>query len=56
MAILKPTRVTTDEPASERLFMASAVIEILPVKEPTANFAAVSITFTAIPTKPESTP
>ena len=37
-AIWKPARVTTEEPASERLLKASAVTAMLPVRTPARNF------------------
>ena len=52
----KLTSVTADEPASERLFAASAVMAILPVTEPTMNFAAVCRMLHSMPTMPLSVP
>ena len=46
----------TDDPASDRLFAASAVMAILPVTEPTMNFAAVSRMLHSIPTMPLRVP
>ena len=43
-------------PASERLFTASATMETLPARVPTANLAAKSRTLAAMPTAPERVP
>ena len=53
---LKPSRVTTEEPASERLLAASAVMAMDPVARPASSFPPNSSTFKAIPTQPHSTP
>ena len=55
-AILKPTRVTMFEPASERLFSASPVIAMLRLTVPIKNFAAARIIFTIMPVTPLSIP
>ena len=46
---LKPSRVTTEEPAS-------AVMAMDPVARPASSFPPNSSTFKAIPTQPHSTP
>ena len=55
-AIRKPIRATTEEPASERLFTASASTAMLPEISPTVIFAANSATLQATPTIPPSSP
>lgn len=55
-AILKPTRVITDEAASVRLFIASAVIDIAPVKIPVISFEMQRIILHIIPTIPAIAP
>ena len=53
---LKPTRVTMDEPTSDRLFKASAIIEMEPVIKPAAILETKRIILRKIPTAPLSTP
>ena len=55
-ASLKPRRVTTEEPASERLLKASAVMAMDPLRSPARNFPTNSSRFNAMPTAPHSTP
>ena len=55
-ASLKPSSATTEEPASERLLTASAMMAILPEINPTVNFAAKSPTLQTMPTVPASSP
>ncbi len=55
-ASLKPTRVTTDEPASDRLLKASAVMAMEPVTTPAKNLPADSSRLSTIPTAPDRTP
>ena len=55
-ASLKPTRVTTDEPASDRLLKASAVMEMEPVISPANSFPADSSRLSTIPTAPDRMP
>ena len=51
-----PTRTKADDPASDRLFTASATTETLPVIRPSASLAAKRTTLTAIPTPPAILP
>ena len=53
---MKLKSVTAEEPASERLLTASAVMAMLLVSEPIKNFAMVSRRLQAIPTAPLRTP
>lgn len=55
-AILKPAIVMIDEPASDRLLNASAVIEIAPLSIPAKSLPAKSMRFKNIPTIPHSMP
>ena len=55
-AIWKPTRVTTEEPASERLLKASAVMAMDPVSRPARNFPRERSRLRKIPTPPVSRP
>ena len=55
-AILKPAIVMIDEPASDRLLNASAVIEIAPLNIPAKSLPAKSMRFKNIPTIPHSMP
>ena len=55
-ASLNPTRVTTDEPASDRLLKASAVMAMEPVTTPAKNLPADSSRLSTIPTAPDRTP
>lgn len=55
-AILKPAIVMIDEPASDRLLNASAVIEIAPLNIPAKSLPAKSMRFKNIPTIPHSIP
>ena len=52
----KPSSVTTEEPASERLLKASAVMAMEPLRVPATSFPANSRMFNPIPTKPQSAP
>ena len=52
----KPSSVTTEEPASDRLLKASAVMAMEPLRLPAASFPANSSRFRAMPTKPHSAP
>jgi len=53
---LKPTRVTMEEPASDRLLNASATIARLPESRPAASLAANSRTLAVSPEAPASRP
>ena len=55
-AILKPIRVTMEEPASERLLKASATIEIAPVKRPARILIVNKSKLQHIPTAPANVP
>ena len=55
-ASLNAASVTTDEPASERLLRASAVIAIEPLMEPAISLPTVSRTLKKIPVRPHNTP
>ena len=55
-AIFTPTKLITEEAASERLLKASAVTEILFITIPITTLAANSSTLQQIPTRLESTP
>ena len=55
-ASLKPSRVTTELPASDRLLKASAVMAMEPLTTPARAFPAKSSRFRAMPTRPHSTP
>ena len=55
-AILKPTSVIREEPASERLLKASAVMAMELLRSPAKNFPRKSTAFRPIPTAPQSTP
>ena len=55
-AILKPSSVMTDEPASERLLKASAVMAMEWVSSPARYLAANKSMFRAMPTAPQSMP
>ena len=55
-AMRKPTRVTTEEPASDRLLKASAVTAMEPVSTPATNFPADSSRLSTMPTPPDSRP
>ena len=55
-AILKPSSVMTDEPASERLLKASAVMAMEFERMPAMYLAANKSTFKAMPTAPQSIP
>ena len=55
-AILKPISDTSDEPASERLLNASAVIEIAPEMVPAMNFPVKRHIFKNMPTIPVRVP
>ena len=52
----KPSSVTKDEPASERLLNASAVMAMEPESIPAKNFPAKRKIFSAIPTAPQRMP
>ena len=52
----KPSSVTSEEPASDRLLKASAVMAMDPLTEPAKNFTANSSKFSPIPTAPHSWP
>ena len=52
----KPSRVTTEDPASDRLLKASAVMATEPLRVPAKNFPANSRMFSPMPTKPHSWP
>ena len=52
----KPRRDTTEEPASLRLFSASAVMAMEPLRRPAKSFKAHSSTFSTIPASPQSIP
>ena len=52
----KPSSVTREEPASERLLKASAVMAMEPESCPARNFPAKSSRFSAMPTAPQRTP
>ena len=52
----KPARVTTEEPASERLLKASAVTAMEPVSSPARNFPAERSRLRRMPTPPERRP
>ena len=53
---LKPTRVITEEPASDKLLKASAVMVIEPLRIPASHFPIKRKMFKAIPTAPQSMP
>ena len=55
-AIRKPTSVTADEPASERLFKASAVMAIEPEISPAVSLIRKRRMFKQIPAAPASIP
>ena len=55
-AILKLTNEITEDPASDRLLTASATLDTLPVREPTANLPAKSRAFRQMPTAPATLP
>ena len=55
-ASLKPSSVTTELDASDRLFTASAEMEMLPESVPTMSFAMHKSTLHAMPTAPASLP
>ena len=55
-AIIKPASDITDEPASERLLNASAIIEIAPLMLPAINFPIKRNTFNTIPVIPVKVP
>ena len=50
-AILEPSRLTTLEEASDRLFTASAVMDTEPLSVPTSSLPANSSTLQPMPTK-----
>jgi len=52
----KPTRVINEEPASDRLLKASAVMAMEPLKTPARYFPIKSSTFRPIPTMLHSIP
>ena len=52
----KPSSVTAEEPASDRLLKASAVTAIEPDSRPAKNFPINSSTFSPMPTAPHSVP
>ena len=56
LAILKPAKVTTEDPASDRLLKASAVIAIEPVKKPAKNLLQNKQRFKRIPIPPANMP
>lgn len=56
LASLNPTKVTIDDAASERLFAASAMMEIDADDKPIMNFNTQSITLHIIPTIPLRVP
>ena len=53
---LKPNKVTRDDPASDKLLKASAVIAIELLIVPAINFPANNNTFRKIPRAPQSRP
>ena len=53
---LKPINVTTDDPASERLLMPSAVTDMLPNRVPAVILARLRPRFTMIPMIPAKAP
>ena len=55
-ASLKPASVITEEAASEKLFIASAIIATEPAIIPTVSLPATSRMFSTIPVIPESSP
>ncbi len=55
-ANLKPNNVATDEPASDKLFNASAVMDTECVITPAKNFTVKSMTLHMIPTYPLNMP
>ena len=55
-ASLKPSMDTTEEPASERLLKASAVMATEPLRMPAASLPAKSSTLRQTPTTPQSIP
>lgn len=55
-ASLKPTSVTTDEPASDKLLNASAVMEIEAESTPAQSLPAESSRLSRMPTTPDRTP
>lgn len=55
-AMRKPSSVTTEEPASDRLLNASAVMAMEPERVPAKNFPAKSSRFRPIPTAPQRMP
>ena len=52
----KPSRVMAEEPASERLLKASAVMATEPARVPASSFPANSRMFRKMPTAPQRTP
>ena len=52
----KPSSVTTEDPASERLLKASAVMAMEPERVPAKNFPAKSRTLKKMPTAPQRMP
>ncbi len=55
-AMRKPSSVTTEEPASERLLKASAVMATEPERVPAKNLPKNSSRFSPIPTAPQRIP
>ncbi len=55
-AIWNPTKVIREEPASDRLLKASAVMAMEPLSRPARNFPANNKMFSPIPTLPQRTP
>ena len=55
-ASLKPSRVTTEEPASERLFTASAVTAMERLRIPARSFPPKRRRFRPMPTQPHRMP
>ena len=55
-AIWKPTKVMREEPASDKLLKASAVMAMELLRKPARNFPAKSSIFKAIPMPPQSMP
>ena len=55
-ASLKPMSVMMEDPASERLLTASAVMATDPETDPARNFPAKSSALSAMPTMPDSLP
>ena len=51
-----PSSVTSEEPASDKLLKASAVMAMDPLTDPAKNFTANSSRFSPIPTAPHSCP